>query len=99
MKTSISPEELKKLLVENAPLTIIDVRTREEYNQSHLPIAGNLGIDIIENGLFVPEPGKIVITVCGKGAGRSERAAAWLRIQNDTEAYFLEGGTIGFLIT
>lgn len=96
MKTSISAEELKKRIAENAPLIIIDVRSREEYNQSHIPIAGNLPFEVIENGLFVPEPGKTVITVCGKGGGRSERAADLLRIQNDTEALYLEGGTFGW---
>lgn len=96
LKTSITAQELKKRIDENERLLVIDVRSREEYDQLHIPIAGNLPFEVIENGLFVPEPEKTVITVCGKGGGRSERAAAWLRIQNDTEALFLEGGTFGW---
>ena len=98
MNLSITKEELTKMLLTNTPVMILDVRDKEEYLAQHLPFAGNIPIKIIEAGLFIPEPGKKVITVCGKGGGRSEKAAIQLRSDFHTEAYFLEGGTFGFYL-
>lgn len=96
MKTSITPAELKQLLNERKNLMVIDVRSKAEFIEKHLPFAGNLSIEIIEAGNFTPEPDKIIITSCGKGGGRSERAASILRGISNNEVYFLEGGTFGW---
>ena len=97
MKTTISLAELKQLLNNNENIMVIDVRSREEYNDKHIPFAKNLLIEIIEAGNFIPEPNKIIITACGKGGGRSERAAKYLRENNNNEVYFLDGGTFGWI--
>ena len=96
MKTTITRAELKQLLNKNN-IMIIDVRSKEEYSEKHIPFAGNLPIEIIEAGNFIPEPGKIIITACGKGGGRSERAAKYLRENSNNEVYFLDGGTFGWV--
>lgn len=88
MKTTISRAELNQLLT-NKNIMVIDVRSKEEYDEKHIPFAGNLPIEIIETGRFIPEPLKIIVTVCGKGGGRSERAAKYLREHNKNEVYFL----------
>lgn len=95
MKVSITQDELNQLFESKKPM-IIDVRSREEYDNNHLPIAGNLPIEIIESGKFIPEPGRIIITVCGKGGGRSEKAAKYFTDHFQNETYFLEGGTFGW---
>ncbi len=95
MKTTITRAELKQLRIKNN-IMVIDVRGKEEYNEKHIPFAGNLPIEIIEAGNFIPEPGKIIITACGKGGGRSERSAKYLRENSNNEVYFLEGGTFGW---
>lgn len=97
MKTAITPAELKLLLNNKNNIMIIDVRSKEEFNEKHIPFAGNLAIEIIETGNFIPEPDKIIITVCGKGRGRSERAATYLRNNNSNDVYFLAGGTFGWI--
>lgn len=97
MKTTITRAELNQLLNNKNNIMVIDVRNKEEYNEKHIPFAGNLPIEIIEAGNFIPEPGKIIITACGKGGGRSERAAKYLREHNKNEVYFLEGGTFEWL--
>ncbi len=97
MKVAITLAELKQLLDKKENIMLIDVRNKEEYFEKHLTFAGNLPIEIIESGNFIPEPGKIIITVCGKGGGRSERAANYLRENTKNEVYFLEGGTFGWL--
>lgn len=96
MKVAITLAELKQLLDEKQNIMIVDVRNMEEYFEDHIPFAGNLPIEIIESGVFIPEPNKIIITVCGKGGGRSERAANFLRDNTNNEVYFLEGGTFGW---
>lgn len=96
MKTTITRTELKQLLSTQKPLMVIDVRSKEEYNEKHIPFAGNLNIEIIEAGNFVPEPDKIIVTACGKGGGRSEKAAEYFRNHSSNEVYFLEGGTFGW---
>lgn len=97
MKTNITRAELNQLLNNKNNIMVIDVRDKKEYNEKHIPFAGNLPIEIIEAGNFIPEPGKIIITACGKGGGRSERAAKYLREHNKNEVYFLEGGTFEWL--
>lgn len=97
MKTNITRAELKQLLNNQNSLMVVDVRSKAEYNEKHIPFAGNLSIELIEAGNFIPEPGKIIVTACGKGGGRSERAAEYLRNNTKNEVYFLDGGTFGWL--
>ena len=96
MKPSITLAELKQLLSEQKNILIIDVRSKEEYIEMHIPLAASFPLEIIESGNFVPQLGNIIITVCGKGGGRSERAANYLRENNENEVYFLGGGTFGW---
>lgn len=97
MKSGITHTELQQLLDAHKNIMVIDVRSRDEYRENHIPFAGNLRVDLVESGDFVPEPGKIIVTACGKGGGRSERAAKYLRDHFANEVYFLEGGTFGWL--
>ncbi len=46
MKTTITRAELKQLRIKNN-IMVIDVRGKEEYNEKHIPFAGNLPIEII----------------------------------------------------
>lgn len=96
MKTTITRAELKQLLNNKENIMLIDVRGKAEYNEKHIAFAGNLPIEIIEAGSFIPELGKIIITTCGKGGGRSERAAKYIRDNSNNEVYFLGGGTFGW---
>lgn len=93
-RSSISITELKQLLDSNKNIQIIDVRTETEYLEKHIPQANNIPIENIKKVDF-PKNG-IIITVCGKGGGRSERAAELIRNETTNEVYFLEGGTWGW---
>lgn len=97
MKTTITRAELKQLLEDKENIMVLDVRSKDEYNEKHIPFAGNLPIEVIETGIFIPEPGKIIVTACGKGGGRSERAAKYLRENSKNDIYFLDGGTFGWM--
>lgn len=93
-KTSISLAELKQLLDTNNNVQVIDVRSETEYLETHIPVAKNIPMERIEK-IDLPMDG-IIITACGKGGGRSERAAGLIRNKTNTEVYFLENGTFGW---
>jgi rhodanese-related sulfurtransferase len=88
--------ELKGLLAENVAIRIIDVRTEAEYNELHIPLAIHVPEEKI-NEIDV-QKNEIMITVCGKGGGRSERAAEALRKRTGNTIYFLESGTFGWYL-
>lgn len=96
MQKSIRASELRRLLDDGSDLVIIDVRTLDEYLMSHIPTAIHIPIASIESGAYIPEPNKILVTACGKGGGRSEKAADYLRDHFTNTSYFLEGGTLGW---
>lgn len=93
-KTSISLVELKQLLDTNKNVRVIDVRSETEYLEKHIPIAINIPIEKIEALDIIK--GEIIITACGKGGGRSEKAAKLILNKTNAEVYFLEKGTIGW---
>ncbi|TND09615.1 MAG: hypothetical protein FD123_972 [Bacteroidetes bacterium] len=95
-KTAISIAELNQLLEGNKGVTIIDVRSEAEYLEKHIPAAVNLPVEQIESGKINLDLRNILVTVCGKGGGRSERAATFIREHYISEVYFLEGGTFGW---
>jgi len=94
---SISLAQLDQLLKNAGSVTVIDVRSEEEYKEKHIPFAINFPIGALEAGNKDLETGKTIVTVCGNGGGRSERAADLLRKNHNGEVFFLEEGTFGWL--
>ncbi len=95
-KKSIDLAELNQLLKNNNRVTVIDVRSEEEYKEKHIPFAINLSIEKIQEGKTTLDLTKPIITVCGSGGGRSDRAANFIREIYNAEAYFLEEGIFGW---
>lgn len=95
-KVSINLAELNQLLSSNKGVAVIDVRSEAEYNEKHIPTAINIPVEQIESGKKNFDLPNIIITACGKGGGRSERAAKFIRENYTAEAYYLEGGTFGW---
>jgi len=96
MKKHITLLELQQLISNKVAILILDVRSKEEFEEKHIPFAVNFPIELIEVGKYSFEKNKMSITVCSKGGGRSERAATFLRDNTQTEVYFLEGGTLAW---
>jgi serine phosphatase RsbU (regulator of sigma subunit)/rhodanese-related sulfurtransferase len=96
-KRSIDLAELNQLLKHPGGITVIDVRSAEEYKEKHIPFAVNLTIEKIQDGKTNLDLTKPIITVCGSGGGRSDRAADFIREVYKSEAYFLEEGTFGWV--
>ncbi len=93
---SISQIEIDKLIQNGDKIIIIDVRNPEEYSEKHIPTAVNIPLEQIESGKVEFEKNTVVVTACGKGGGRSEKAANFIQNQFENEVYFLEGGTFGW---
>lgn len=94
---TITTDELRRRLDTGRPVTILDIRPTEDYEEWHVPGSRNVpAYEALKQGdpgpladLSLPE-GRSVVTVCG--AGKTSRAAArWLR-EAGKEAYSLEGG-------
>lgn len=88
--------ELLGMAISQGPL-VIDVRSREEYEEKHIPAALNLPLNRVQElkGLFAKN--KIIVTACGKGGGRSAEAAAALQKLGYENVYWLCEGTQGWL--
>jgi rhodanese-related sulfurtransferase len=95
MTNSTSKTELENLILKDDKLVIIDVRSNEDFNKQHLPKAINIPLDQLETQSKQFKPNALYVTVCGKGGGRSEKAAQLL-LKNGFKASFLEDGTLGW---
>lgn len=78
-------------LMKNNQVTILDVRSQEEFNLGHILGAVNIPIDELPNRYNEVPTDKLIVTYCGKGGGRSERAAKLLT-EKGKNAFWLEGG-------
>jgi phage shock protein E len=89
---NLTVEEADKLLRERKDVTVIDVRTPEEYEQGHIPGAKNVSfIDVdFENKIKAYE-GKPVLVHCASGS-RSERAILSMMKKNFPDLSHLQGG-------
>ena len=89
----LPPAELRGRLSQGERILVLDVRSPEEFELDHVEGAVNIPVDLLSESLERIERGVAVVTVCGKGGGRSERAARLLRDRGWTEARPLCGGT------
>lgn len=90
----IAHEELIQLIAaRQQQVKIIDVRSKEEYDECHIPGAINIDLLDIElsNKLF--DKNDYLITACGKGGGRSNQAAQKLEELGFKNSTWLCGGT------
>ena len=89
----LSPDELQAQ-ARLGRLTVIDVRSASEYAEAHVDDALHMPLEDLDSG-SLPK-GTAIVTVCGKGGGRSEKAAEHLRRQGFS-ARSLCGGTLGWM--
>jgi rhodanese-related sulfurtransferase len=76
---------------------IVDVRSAEDYAAGHVAGAIHLALAELEADPTQLPLDRPIVTVCGKGGGRSEAAAACLAAAGARDVGFLEGGTAGWL--
>jgi len=94
-----TPSRVEALRVEPAELVsvgnavIVDVRSPEEFAQGHVAGAINIPLGTLPQRASELPRDVPVVTVCGKGGGRSESAAALLRASGFSSTRSLRGGT------
>jgi rhodanese-related sulfurtransferase len=91
----VDPADLDALARTRA-LLIVDVRSPDEYVAGHVTGAINVPLDALEGRVGELRRDALVVTVCGKGGGRSERAASVLRAHGFSQVRSLCGGTDGW---
>ena len=95
-KPCISQQKARQWLTLPQPALLLDVREKEEYDRGHIPQATSLGLAQLKTQLPPLNKTQPIITVCGKGGGRSAEAAQRLRALG-YQAYWLCGGTVEWL--
>ncbi len=77
-------------------VVVVDVRSPEEFAAGHVAGAVNMPLDTLAARLGELPRDATVVTACGKGGGRSDRAAEMLRAQGFASARPLCGGTLAW---
>jgi MFS family permease len=88
----VKPADLATLRGARAVL-VVDVRSPDEFAAGHVTGAVNIPLEHLAKRLDELPGGAVVVTVCAKGGGRSERAARQLRDLGFDRARSLCGGT------
>ncbi len=89
--TTITGEEAK-LLMDESEVTIVDVRTQEEYQQQHIPQATLVPLSQLESGNFedLPDKDATLLVYCRSG-NRSATASEILVQEGYSQVYDFGG--------
>lgn len=96
MERSITKTEVEQMQKENISLRVIDIRTADEFNKLHIPVAENIDAANLESKLSSFSKDDTIVCVCNKGHERSQNAAAILYNNGFENTFYLEGGTLGW---
>lgn len=97
LKNCLSLIELKQFIIlKKQQVKIIDVRSREEFEEKHIPEAIHIELSQIDLSIEWFDKNDILVTACGKGGGRSADASEKLKELGFKNTYWLCGGTFGW---
>jgi rhodanese-related sulfurtransferase len=88
---------LAALVADPARFHLIDVRDAEDYAAAHITGAVHIPLADLAGRAGELPAGRIPVTICGKGGGRSAEGADILNRLGHPDAVWLEGGTTGWL--
>ena len=92
----ISKSRVLEIMGKGKKVKILDVRSKEEFEQGHIPTAIHIPISQLSIRLSQIDPQYTWITACGKGGGRSIEAAKFLK-NHSINAFWLCGGSLGWI--
>src|SRR5215831_3133508 len=98
MRKSITKEELTQLQQQNIVVTIIDIRSPEEYEKQHIPSTINIPSEELQNKAGSFSNADKIICVCNHGRERSQQAAEMLYNSGFENTYYLRGGVAGWFV-
>jgi rhodanese-related sulfurtransferase len=91
----IKAEDLRNVL-EGKPILILDVRSSSEFSAGNIPGSINIPVDELQEHIRELAHDRFIVTVCGKGGGRSLQAANLLRENGRPDALYLCDGYMGW---
>jgi phage shock protein E len=77
--------------------TLVDVRTRSEYIQGHVPGAVNIPLDQLQGRTDEIASDRPVVVICATG-NRSQTGAKIFKQAGYSEVYNLQGGTMVWMM-
>lgn len=85
-----------KILIDAREVVVIDVRSTPEFAEGHIWSSLHLPVESLPGSARDVSKESLVVTVCNKGGGRSERAASILAVAGWKNTRWLEGGYLGW---
>ncbi|MEK7296816.1 MAG: rhodanese-like domain-containing protein, partial [Planctomycetota bacterium] len=88
---NVSPKEAKELMGNENGVFLLDVRTKEEYNESHIKTAHLIPVQELEQNIERIPKDRNVVVYCASGK-RSAKACGILKNKGLKSLYNIEGG-------
>lgn len=96
-KNCLSLADLKQFIIlKKQQVKIIDVRSKDEFRERHIPVAINIELSQIDTANQLFDKDDFIVTACGKSGGRSMDASEKLKELGFKNSYWLCGGTFGW---
>jgi hydroxyacylglutathione hydrolase len=92
MRKPITKNEIEELQ-QNIPVKFIDIRSVQEYEKQHAPVAINIPAEELNNHLSSFKKEDTIICICNHGKERSQQAAEMLYTSGFENTFYLTGGT------
>jgi rhodanese-related sulfurtransferase len=97
LRNCLPLSELKQFIVLNKQqVKIIDVRSKVEFEEKHIPGAMHIELSQINLARDLFDKDVVIVAACGKGGGRSADALDKLKELGFKNAYWLCGGTFAW---
>jgi rhodanese-related sulfurtransferase len=97
LRNCLPLSELKQFIIlKKQQVKIVDVRSKEEFEEKHIPGAMHIELSQINFASDLFDKDDVIVTACGKGGGRSADASDKLKELGFKNAYWLCGGTFGW---
>jgi rhodanese-related sulfurtransferase len=94
MQKAITKQQVQEMPIDKVKL--IDIRSIEEYERSHIPGVVNIPSENLAIQLAEFNKEDTIVCVCNYGKERSQLAAGFLSDAGFKNAFYLQGGTAGW---
>ena len=94
MAKAITKQQVKEMQPDKVKM--IDIRSKEEYEKSHIPEAINIPTEDLAKELTAFNEDDTIVCVCTYGKERGQQAAKLLTNAGCKNAFYLQGGTVGW---
>lgn len=93
---NITAKEAKEKIDSNSEVVILDVRTLEEFNESHIPGAVRVEVDLLENEVedVIEDKDTVILVYCR--TGRRSRIGSQILLEMGYTNVFDFGGIINW---